>query len=116
VLKHLSLGDGFFNPVFSKIDKCRECRYYYVCDGICKRYIELFGDEEFTPIKGEKIINPLEILNKKPTLKIHNIAANFVFFMYAKIAYFLLTVFFRKRIKRVYGTMDKVLLGKNSEN
>jgi len=36
VLKHLSLLAECFNPVFTKIEQCNDCKFFYVCDGISK--------------------------------------------------------------------------------
>jgi hypothetical protein len=35
--------------------KCLRCKYLKVCDGIWTSYAEVWGIDEFQPIKGEKI-------------------------------------------------------------
>jgi MoaA/NifB/PqqE/SkfB family radical SAM enzyme len=43
--------------------KCKECKYYLICEGPWREYPEHFGWDEFVPIPGEKIKNGEEILN-----------------------------------------------------
>jgi len=43
---------------YTKLDVCKSCRYDLICHGVDKYYIGQFGDGEFKPIPGEKIINP----------------------------------------------------------
>jgi molybdenum cofactor biosynthesis enzyme MoaA len=38
--------------------KCRSCRYYFICDGLWKGYVSLYGTGELNPIRGRKIIDP----------------------------------------------------------
>ncbi len=39
----------------SKPPQCKECRYFYVCEGVWREYIELYGGKEFKPVAGKKI-------------------------------------------------------------
>ena len=112
ILKHLSLLAECFNPVFVKIDQCNDCRFYYVCDGISKVYLEIFGDEEFKPLPGDKILNPEELLGKKSKLTLVQRLANYCFFSYAKVMYFLMSVFLKNKIDRAYKLMNEITLGK----
>lgn len=44
-----------------RLDRCRDCINYYICDGLYSQYIRNFGDKEFQPITGGnvwKIRNP----------------------------------------------------------
>lgn len=34
-----------------KFEKCKECKYYKICEGPWKEYPDMFGDEEFQPVK-----------------------------------------------------------------
>jgi MoaA/NifB/PqqE/SkfB family radical SAM enzyme len=35
--------------------KCLRCKYLHVCDGIWKSYAKVWGENEFKPIRGDKI-------------------------------------------------------------
>lgn len=41
----------YYNACKMKLDKCRECAYDGMCDGVWKEYVRELGDEEFVPIK-----------------------------------------------------------------
>lgn len=41
------------------MDKCRECRYYYVCDFIWTTCLERYGDDGVLPVQGPAIRNPV---------------------------------------------------------
>jgi len=49
IIKELVLGRR------KKSQKCNDCRFYKVCLGVWQEYLELYGDKEFKPVKGEKI-------------------------------------------------------------
>ncbi len=38
-----------------KGEKCRACKYFNVCEGPWREYVELFGWSEFKPVKGKRI-------------------------------------------------------------
>ncbi len=38
-----------------KIDSCEKCKFSLLCTGPYKKYLDFYGDEEFNPIKGEKV-------------------------------------------------------------
>ncbi|MGA2143310.1 MAG: radical SAM protein [Brevinematales bacterium] len=103
VLKHMALLNANFGYMFKKLDSCKQCMYFYVCDGISKNYIQLFGQEEFRPIEGRQFINPMELTNQQLKLSFFGIAQNFIFFAYSKIAYLLISIFRRKLIKKRYA-------------
>jgi len=44
---------------YVKSEKCKECKYDYICQGLEKSYAKVFGLSELTPISGEKIKEPL---------------------------------------------------------
>ncbi|MBP7653353.1 radical SAM protein [Candidatus Dependentiae bacterium] len=47
------------------LEKCRECDFYYICDGIYPQYLKNFGDEEFIPVKKiGKILDPIMFRKK----------------------------------------------------
>lgn len=33
-----------------KMNKCNKCKYYVACDGVSKKYLDLYGEKEFSPI------------------------------------------------------------------
>jgi len=39
----------------SKEKSCNQCKYDIICVGVWKRYVEMFGFDEFRPVLGEKI-------------------------------------------------------------
>ncbi len=39
----------------SKAKQCKDCRYFNICEGVWREYIELYGSSEFKPVKGKKI-------------------------------------------------------------
>lgn len=43
---------------YKKIEKCRECAHAVRCPGIQDKYMALFGDEEFQPVKRADIAPP----------------------------------------------------------
>ncbi|MFO7958550.1 MAG: glycosyltransferase [Candidatus Brocadiia bacterium] len=45
---------------YVKRESCRNCRYYYICDGVERAYSEHIGLAELQPRPGEKLTNPLE--------------------------------------------------------
>ncbi|NOQ55522.1 MAG: radical SAM protein [Nanohaloarchaea archaeon] len=47
----------------TKVNVCKECKYFNVCMGVWKEYPEIFGVDEFKPVSGTKIINKHD-LNK----------------------------------------------------
>ncbi|HON55855.1 MAG TPA: hypothetical protein PLJ38_02440 [bacterium] len=38
---------------------CKKCAYYNICDGIYPQYSKRFGNDEFKPIIGKKITDPI---------------------------------------------------------
>jgi len=40
---------------YKKSKKCKDCKYFYLCDGVEKNYAKKMGLEELNPIRGEKI-------------------------------------------------------------
>ncbi|MGQ9608470.1 MAG: tetratricopeptide repeat protein [bacterium] len=45
---------------YVKKESCRDCKFYYLCDGVERSYAQYIGLDELNPISGEKITNPLE--------------------------------------------------------
>ncbi len=43
--------------------RCKECRYYYICEGPWKEYPQKYGWDEFKPVPGPKVKSPEEVLN-----------------------------------------------------
>jgi len=51
------------NNIF--IEKCKNCAYREICDGLYPTYLENFGENNIQPIKnGDKIINPIHFWDK----------------------------------------------------
>jgi len=46
----------------SKGPRCKECKYYLVCEGPWREYPEIFGWDEFKPVPGKKVKNIEEII------------------------------------------------------
>ncbi len=42
-----------------KAEECIMCKYYKICDGVKKGYAHLFGLNEISPVKGERIQDPM---------------------------------------------------------
>jgi radical SAM protein with 4Fe4S-binding SPASM domain len=38
-----------------KLEKCKNCKYFNICEGVYKNYIEKYGDREIKPVKGKKL-------------------------------------------------------------
>jgi len=61
------VGDPVMNwqkerlSIKAKAPQCKDCKYFFVCEGVWREYIELYGDREFEPIRGE-IVKSLSIL------------------------------------------------------
>ncbi len=51
-----------------KLVGCKKCKYFLVCEGILAGYIEVYGLNEFIPVKGKKIETAFELatLTQKP--------------------------------------------------
>ncbi len=45
----------------SKAKQCSNCKFFNICEGIWREYIELYGGEELNPIEGNKIKSLEEI-------------------------------------------------------
>lgn len=41
-----------------KLQSCRQCRNYLICDGLYQQYLRNFDSKEFIPVIGEKVVNP----------------------------------------------------------
>ncbi len=41
------------------IESCARCRNRLICDGIYTQYARNFGTDEFEPVKGDTILDPL---------------------------------------------------------
>ena len=41
-----------------RVSACRSCRYDVVCDHAWKEYVVRYGEEEFSPVHGPKILDP----------------------------------------------------------
>ncbi len=39
----------------NKTIDCKDCKYFYICEGVWEEYIELHGSKELKPVKGKKI-------------------------------------------------------------
>jgi hypothetical protein len=45
--------------------KCRRCVYYFICDGLWKDYVSVYGTQEIRPLnKGVKITDPASLMIK----------------------------------------------------
>lgn len=44
---------------YKKSDRCGQCRYELICDGVEKTYDQQFGLDELTPVKGDVISDPV---------------------------------------------------------
>lgn len=40
----------YYNACKMKLDKCKECAYDGMCDGVWKEYVKQLGDDEFIPV------------------------------------------------------------------
>ena len=92
VLRHMALLNEYFNEHFIKIDKCKTCRYYLVCDGISKTYLKIFGDKEFKPIPGKQFVSPVELIGKEIKISVINKIQNVSFYFLSKFLYKILAV------------------------
>ncbi len=43
---------------YTKSKECKKCKYYYLCDGVEKKYAQYFGLKELKPIEGKIIEEP----------------------------------------------------------
>jgi len=87
ILVHIAMLNEYFSSVFTKIQSCKKCKFYYVCDGINHSYLQVYGDEEFLPIKGVQIINPLDLIDKEKSHSFSGILINYLFFYISKVLY-----------------------------
>jgi MoaA/NifB/PqqE/SkfB family radical SAM enzyme len=39
----------------AKASQCRNCKYFYVCEGVWEEYLRLYGSDEFKPVEGKQI-------------------------------------------------------------
>jgi pyruvate-formate lyase-activating enzyme len=92
VLRHMAMLGEYFKEHFTKIDKCKFCRYNLVCDGISKTYLEIFGDDEFKPIPGKQFINPFELLGKDIKISVFGKIKNMAFYFLSKSLYKILSI------------------------
>ncbi|MGA2143249.1 MAG: radical SAM protein [Brevinematales bacterium] len=106
VLKHMALLNENFGFMFKKLESCKQCKYFYVCDGISKNYLNLFGQEEFKPLEGEYIINPMDLVNQSVRMSKFDVSRNYLFFGFAKITYLMIYALFRRLIERRYKMRD----------
>lgn len=71
------LGEAMVSFIISKhfihLKKCRSCKYYFICNGVWKPYIKLYGKREIEPVSGQKISDPLFF---RRTNKYENISDN----------------------------------------
>jgi len=47
-----------------KLETCEKCRYYKFCLGPWKRYVRMFGFDEFKPVEGKMIENENELMSQ----------------------------------------------------
>lgn len=47
-----------------KSDSCNSCKYFKLCLGPWKRYVKVYGFEEFKPVPGETITDPGEFMRQ----------------------------------------------------
>ena len=45
-----------------KKESCKKCRYYKICLGPWKRYVRMFGFDEFRPVEGKMLDNANELM------------------------------------------------------
>lgn len=68
VLSYLNSVFCTYSFFYNKIETCNECKYDLICQGVNKYYLDLYGLNEFKPVKGDKIIKP-DFSNKDNILK-----------------------------------------------
>jgi MoaA/NifB/PqqE/SkfB family radical SAM enzyme len=107
ILKHMAVSKVTIESVFTKLEKCKSCRFCYICDGISRPYLQLFGEKEFTPIPGEKVLNPLELHGKVNGMNMFDIIINFTFSFISKFNHAIIIFLFRKQIENKYSYQDK---------
>ncbi len=44
------------NVKYTTLEKCKLCKYNFVCPGIMKEYYKIYGDQEIRPSEGKKIV------------------------------------------------------------
>ena len=57
---NLDVSDSRKRISRQKTDKCNNCKYFNVCEGIWTEYLKHYGDEELRPVKG-KMVNLRDI-------------------------------------------------------
>lgn len=53
--------DEKFEDEKKKSEKCEECKYYLLCDGVREEYVDYYGFDEIKPVKGKKIKDPNKV-------------------------------------------------------
>ena len=56
--KILDFNEHRKNEGKTKSSSCRKCKYNLICEGIWNNYVEIFGFDEFIPVKGKYIKDP----------------------------------------------------------
>ena len=85
-LKYLAvLQRNIFYAQIVKIEECKACKYYYVCDGVNDNYISVYGKDEIKAVPGKKIINPLQVLGNIQKVSIADVFLNTSFYFLSKI-------------------------------
>jgi len=84
VLKYLCslyVSHTFF---YTKLPECKMCQYEYVCLGVDKYYLDMYGVAEFKPVEGKKIIHPDFNINtprQRRLSKSHRIVNNLFYYL-----------------------------------
>lgn len=42
--------------------KCRGCKYYSICDGLWRDYVDMYGAKELKPLKGASVTDPAYLM------------------------------------------------------
>jgi MoaA/NifB/PqqE/SkfB family radical SAM enzyme len=77
LLAYQTMITDVFGPFFEKVEQCKSCKYYYVCDGLSKEYRRLHGTAELRPIPGEKVVDPRKILGGRSRVSLRDLMANY---------------------------------------
>ncbi|MCJ7479351.1 MAG: radical SAM protein [Candidatus Nanohaloarchaeota archaeon QJJ-7] len=55
----------------AKAGKCRECKYFEICEGPWKEYPREYGFDEFEPVEGERIESKEEVVPEEKKELVH---------------------------------------------
>lgn len=58
-IKNEAMVEFIIKNSFVQNSQCKKCKYYYMCNGFWKSYVNSYGESELKPVKGKKIENPI---------------------------------------------------------